>query len=100
MSAKVLIQANHTAKEVNAAVSRAWPDLHFLLLRERHGNIEEAFLAPSEKLSADSTATITLDGGMTCREASEAFRKAFGVVIEFSVESGRAVLNVPLDKAR
>ena len=76
------------------------PLFAFLLLRERNGEAEETFLAPNEKLSNNSSAAITLDGTMTCREASESLGRAFGVVVEFSVESGRSVMNVALDRAR
>ena len=79
MSAQVLIHARHTAKEVSEAISRAWPDLLFLLYREKKGAVEEAMLAPTEKLAASGNASITLDGTMTGREASLAFRQAFGV---------------------
>ena len=100
MSAKVLIHARHTAKEVSEAISRAWPDLLFLLYREKNGNVEEAMLAPTEMLGTSGNNSITLDGSMTGREASNAFRQAFGVLVEISVESGKSSMNVPLDKAR
>jgi hypothetical protein len=99
MSAKVLIHARHTAKEVSEAISRAWPDLLFLLYREKKGDVDEAMLAPTEKLGIGN-GSISLDGTMTGREASNAFRQAFGVLVEISVESGKSAMNVPLDKAR
>jgi hypothetical protein len=99
MSAKVLIHARHTAKEVSEAISRAWPDLLFLLYREKKGEVDEAMLGPSEKLGTGN-ASITLEGTMTGREASNAFRHAFGVLVEISVESGKSIMNVPLDKAK
>jgi hypothetical protein len=96
----VLIHASHTAKEVSEAVSRAWPDLYFLLYRPEQGGSEESLLAPNEKLSDASSASIALEGAMTGREASEALRRAFGVLVEISVESGKSVMNTALDKAR
>ena len=100
MSAQVLIHARHTAKEVSEAISRAWPDLLFLFYREKEGDVEEAMLAPTEKLARSGDASISLDGTMTGREASNAFRRAFGVLVEISVESGKSAMNMQLDKAR
>jgi hypothetical protein len=100
MSARVLIHARHTAKEVNEAVSRAWPNLLFLLYRGQGEGLEEALLGPDEKLRKSSSNTLALEGTMTGREVNNAFREAFGVLVEISVESGKSVMNVPLDKAR
>jgi hypothetical protein len=100
MSAQVLIHGRHTAKEVSEAVARAWPDLLFLLYRPSNGDSEEALLAPNEKLQGHSESSIALEGTMTGREVSEAFRRAFGLLVEFSVETGKSVMNTPLDKAR
>ena len=100
MSARVLIHARHTAKEVNEAVSRAWPNLLFLLYRDQGEGLEEALLGPDEKLRKSSSNTLALEGAMTGREVNHAFREAFGVLVEISVESGRSLMNVPLDKAR
>jgi hypothetical protein len=100
MSAKVLLHARHTAKEVSDAVARAWPNLLFLLYREKHNGYEESLLAPDERLKEDSENSLTLDGQMTGREVNDAFRRAFGVLFEFSVESGRSVMHTALDKAR
>jgi hypothetical protein len=100
MSARVLLHARHTAREVSDAVARAWPNLLFLLYRERHNGFEEALLASDEKLKEGSDDTLTLEGKMTGREVNDAFRRAFGVLVEFSVESGRSVMNTPLDSAK
>jgi hypothetical protein len=100
MSARVLIHARHTAKEVSDAVSRAWPNLLFLFYRAKREDAEEALLGPGEKMLDDSESTLTLEGTMNGREVNDAFRRAFGVLVEFSVESGKSVMNTPLDKAR
>src|SRR4051794_7548986 len=100
MSAKVLIHARHTAKEVNEAVSRAWPNLLFLLYRTNGNGLDEALLGPDEKLRKSSSSTLTLEGAMTGREVNNAFRDAFDVQVEISVESGKSCMNVPLDRAR
>jgi hypothetical protein len=100
MSAKVLIHARHTAKEVSEAVSRAWPDVLFMLYRERGNGLEESLLGPDESLRASSSNTLALEGAMTGREVNNAFREAFGVLVEISVESGKSCMHVPLDKAR
>lgn len=100
MSAKVLIHARHTAKEVSEAVSRAWPDVLFMLYREKGHDLEEALLAPEESLHTSSSKILALEGTMTGREVDNAFRQAFGVLVEISVESGKSCMHVPLDKAR
>jgi hypothetical protein len=100
MSASVLLHARHTAREVSDAVACAWPNLLFLLYREKHNGYEEALLGPDEPLQEGSDNTLTLEGGMTGREVNDAFRRAFGVLVEFSVESGKSVLHTPLDRAR
>lgn len=100
MSARILIHANHTAREVGDAISRVWPDLLFLLYRPGNGADEESMLAPHDRLHDSSSASISIEGGMTGREVNDAFRRTFGVLVEISVESGRSVMNVPLDKAK
>jgi len=100
MSAKVLIHARHTAKEVSEAVSRAWPDVLFMLYRERGHGLEESMLGPEESLSASSSNTLALEGTMTGGEVNNAFHQAFGVLVEISVESGKSCMHVPLDRAR
>lgn len=101
MSAKVLIHARHTAREVCAATSRAWPDLQFMLYREKRGDFEQAMLPPAEKLCPPSSNAISLEGTMTGAEVSNAFRRAFGVLVEIiAAASGRSCMNVPLDRAR
>jgi hypothetical protein len=100
MSAKVLIHARHTAKEVSEAVSRAWPDVLFMLYRESGNGLEESLLGPDESLRASSSNTLALEGAMTGREVNNAFREAFGVLVEISVESGKSCMHVSLDKAR
>ncbi|MFZ4764675.1 MAG: hypothetical protein ACOYMN_06940 [Roseimicrobium sp.] len=101
MSAKVLIHARHTAKEVCDATSRAWPDLQFMLYRDQRGGIDEALLAPTERLRQPSATAVALEGTMTGREVSSAFQRAFGVLVEvIHAASGRSCMNVPLDRAR
>ena len=101
MSAKVLIHARHTAREVCAAASRAWPDLQFMLYRDQRGDFEEAMLNPGERLNQPSSNSIALEGTMTGEEASSAFRRAFGVMVQvIATASGRSCMNVPLDRAR
>jgi hypothetical protein len=100
MSARVLIHSRHTAREVNEAISRAWPNLLFLLYREQGHGLEEALLGPDENLKKSSSTTLALEGTMTGREVNKAFRDAFGVLVEISVESGQSCMNIPLDKAR
>jgi hypothetical protein len=100
MSARVLIHSQHTAREVNEAVSRAWPNLLFLLYREKGNGLEEALLGPEEQMKKSSSNSLALEGTMTGREVNRAFREAFGVLVEISVESGQSCMNVPLDKAK
>ena len=99
MSARVLIHARHTAKEVNEAVSRAWPNLLFLLYRDQGEGLEETLLGPDENLRKSCSKILALEGAMTGREVNNAFRDTFGILVEISVESGRSCMNVPLDKA-
>ncbi len=100
MSATILIQAQHTAKEVGDALSRVWPDVLILLYRPGQADSEESLLAPNDKLKDASSNSATLEATMTGREVSDAFHRAFGLSVEISVESGKSVLNVPLNKAR
>lgn len=101
MSAKVLIHARHTAKEVSEAVARAWPDLVFMLYRDQKGDIEEALLPPGERLQQPSASTVTIEGTMTGREMSNAFKRAFGVAVDVSAaKTGSARMDVALDRAR
>ena len=101
MSAKVFIHSRHTAKEVSEAVTRAWPDLIFMLYRDRKGDIEEALLAPDEKLHQPSGSSITVEGAMSGREMSSAFQRAFGVLVQvIAASTGRSCMDSPLDRAR
>lgn len=101
MSAKVFIHSRHTAREVSEAVTRAWPDLIFMLYRDRKGDIEEALLAPGERLHQPSGSSITVEGAMTGREMSSAFQRAFGVLVGVSsAKTGKVAMDVPLDRAR
>jgi hypothetical protein len=101
MSARVLIHARHTAKDVSEAVARAWPDLVFTLYRDQKGDMEEALLSPGERLHEPSANTVTIEGSMTGREMSGAFKRAFGVAVEVSAaKTGSARMDVALDRAR
>lgn len=101
MSARVLIHARNTAKEVCAAASHAWPDLVFMLYRDHKGDLDEALLSPGERLHQPSANTVTIDGTMTGREMSNAFKRAFGVAVEVSAaKTGRSWMDVALDRAR
>ena len=97
MNARVLIHARHTAREVSDAVARAWTNLLFLFYREKREDADEALLAPDEKLREGSENILALEGAMTGREVNDAFHRTFGVLVEFSVESGKSVMNTPLD---
>ena len=70
-------------------------------LHAQQRDLEEALLAPGERLHQPSGSSITVEGTMTGREMSSAFQRAFGVLVGVSsAKTGKVAMDVPLDRAR